>query len=354
ITTQASITTAPTTLCTICPICPTSNPVGNIVGGVFGSLIAIGIISVLAFWVFKVQKENKHLKVELHLRRNSPDKGSGTHGRVNLVFTQAQSEPYDVVDFTTNNCDQLNEDDVNISFPNVCDDAYPMDTIDIGATLGAGEFGVVKLVNVNNNVKAPFIAAAKILKDNASDDDHQDLLRELELMKQLPRHNNVVELLGFSITHNGHTMILVEYLPLGDLHSYLRANKAKYIQTDKLETSKELIQFGWQVAKGMEHISSHKFLHRDLAARNVLLSARKVCKISDFGLSRDVGEGNVYNRKSKGRLPIRWMSPEAIFHNIYTTKNDVWAYGILLWEILTFGSTPYPGMKGKDVMELVK
>ncbi|CAH1802603.1 unnamed protein product, partial [Owenia fusiformis] len=179
------------------------------------------------------------------------------------------------------------------------------------------------------------MAAAKILKDNASDDDHRALLRELDLMKQLPKHNNVVELLGYS-KYNDQTMILVEYLPLGDLQSYLRANKAKYIRSDKLDTSKELIQFGYQIACGMNHISSFKFLHRDLAARNILLGANKVCKISDFGLSRDVAERDLYSRTSQGRLPIRWMSAEVLFNNIYTTKNDVWAYGILLWEILTF------------------
>ncbi|CAH1790230.1 unnamed protein product, partial [Owenia fusiformis] len=194
------------------------------------------------------------------------------------------------------------------------------------------------------------MAAAKILKDTASDEDHRMLLRELELMQQLPKHRYVVELLGFS-TYNGRTMILVEYLSLGDLQSYLRANREKYIRADKLETSKEFLQFGWDIAYGMKHISSHKFLHRDLAARNVLLTVSKVCKISDFGLSRDVTDREVYYKMSEDRIPIRWMSPEALFHNIYTTKNDVWAYGVLLWEILTFGSTPYPRMGSKEVME---
>ncbi|CAH1802065.1 unnamed protein product, partial [Owenia fusiformis] len=95
-------------------------------------------------------------------------------------------------------------------------------------------------------------------------------------------------------------------------------------------------------------------LHRDLAARNVLLSAKKVCKISDFGLSRNVGDSGVYYRMCEDRLPIRWMSPEALFNNTYTTKNDVWAFGITLWEILTFGSTPYPHMNSKGVLDMVK
>ncbi|CAH1802328.1 unnamed protein product [Owenia fusiformis] len=268
---------------------------GNIVGGVLGSLVAISIIAVLAFFVVKLHNENKRLKKENSLLQKDSNNRTSSTGEVNVVFQQSQNVPYEEVDFKTNTYAQLNKDDINLHIPSdTSDKEYPMETIDIGASLGAGEFGVVKLVNVNTMPNAPFMAAAKILKDNASDDDHRALLRELDLMKQLPKHNNVVELLGYS-KYNDQTMILVEYLPLGDLQSYLRANKA-----------------------------------------------------------RDVGERDLYSRTSQGRLPIRWMSPEALFHNIYTTKNDVWAYGILLWEILTFGSTPYTGMNGKEVMEFVK
>ncbi|CAH1801934.1 unnamed protein product, partial [Owenia fusiformis] len=315
--------------------------------GVVCSLVVTSTIGFLSCWVYKLRKENKRLK------KNDYSLDNRTHIMVDMNASdiQSQSVEYEEVQPIFDTGSQVHENDVQNLNTRVRE--YPMEVIDIGATLGAGEFGVVKLVNVSDPRYAPFTAAAKILMDNASDDDHQSLLRELDLMKQLPRHDNVIELLGFS-KYNEHTMILVEHLALGDLHSYLRANKAKYIRADMLDTSKEFLQFGLQIAKGMNHISINKFLHRDLATRNVLLSASKICKISDFGLSRDVGEKDLYSRKSQGRLPIRWMSPEALFHNIYTTKNDVWAYGILLWEIVTFGSTPYSGMNGKAVMRLVK
>ncbi|KAI8488032.1 hypothetical protein Bbelb_341500 [Branchiostoma belcheri] len=94
-----------------------------------------------------------------------------------------------------------------------------------------------------------------------------------------------------------------------------------------------------------------QILHRDLATRNVLVSADRTCKVSDFGFSR---EGDEYERTTKTRLPIRWMDPESLFHRKYTTKTDVWAFGVLLWEIVTLGATPYPGMSKREVMDGVQ
>ncbi|XP_033101286.1 tyrosine kinase receptor Cad96Ca-like, partial [Anneissia japonica] len=91
-------------------------------------------------------------------------------------------------------------------------------------------------------------------------------------------------------------------------------------------------------------------IHRDLAARNILLSRDCVCKLADFGLARDVINGGVYQRKSQGRVPIRWMALESLIDNVYTIQSDVWSFGVLLWEIITIGSYPYPGMSSKRLI----
>ncbi|XP_061661085.1 receptor-type tyrosine-protein kinase FLT3 isoform X2 [Syngnathoides biaculeatus] len=117
--------------------------------------------------------------------------------------------------------------------------------------------------------------------------------------------------------------------------------------TDDLQalTFDDLLSFAVQVAKGMEFLSSKNCIHRDLAARNVLVTKGRVVKIADFGLARDIDNNSNYVVRGNVRLPVKWMAPESIFQGMYTMKSDVWAYGILLWEIFSLGVTPYPGVK---------
>lgn len=96
-----------------------------------------------------------------------------------------------------------------------------------------------------------------------------------------------------------------------------------------------------------------QIIHRDLAARNVLITEEHTCKVADFGFARDVIASHVYERKSEGRLPIRWMAPESLYDNIFTVKSDVWSFGVLIWEVVTLGSTPYPGLSAAEVMRKV-
>jgi len=240
---------------------------------------------------------------------------------------------------------------------------FPRHHLKIYGILGEGCFGQVwkcEALNIDGN-KGTTTVAVKTLKESASEKDKKDLIAELNVMKMLEPHPNVVRLLGCCTTGSEKepTFVIMEYVAKGKLQEFLRKSRAEHYygnlhgSSQKL-TSRDLTSFCYHVAKGMAYLSSKKVVHRDLAARNVLVTEHNVCKVADFGFSRDIMIDNIYERKSEGRLPIRWMAPESLYDNIYTTKTDVWSYGVLMWEIATLGSTPYPGMSGSEVMKKVK
>ncbi|XP_074633212.1 uncharacterized protein LOC141891999 isoform X2 [Acropora palmata] len=222
------------------------------------------------------------------------------------------------------------------------------------------QFGPVKkgfVLNVDQN--GHWIpVTVKILSDKGKPNEQgrKDLLSELEILKSLPAHNHVIQLLA-CVTESEPFCIITEFTPYGDLLGFLRKKRGledAYYNTERLPrrsvTSHQLMQFAWEIADGMAHLSSAKIVHRDLAARNVLLGENLTCKITDFATSRDMGLQDMCQRQNGGRLPVKWTALEALLDDVYTTKSDVWSFGVVLFEIVTMGGDPYPGIEVLDLI----
>ncbi|XP_065217008.1 fibroblast growth factor receptor homolog 1-like [Planococcus citri] len=222
----------------------------------------------------------------------------------------------------------------------------PRKNVILGKCLGEGQFGKVvegKVVGLlQQNVVTT--AAVKMLKNSHTDADMVNLVTEMQLMKIIGRHENVLGLLG-CCTIDGPTLLIIEYSSRGNLLDFLQKNHhstaAQKVKQNDL-SEEVLITFALQIAKGMEYLASIGFVHRDLAARNILVFDNNVVKIADFGLARDIRQADYYKLKTGGKLPVKWMSPEALMNRRHTSKSDVWSYGVLLWEIMTLGDDPYP------------
>eukprot|EP00795_Rhopilema_esculentum_P002628 gene2628-823_t len=269
----------------------------------------------------------------------------------------------------------------------------------------------VKMGGSSNNIRNSSItvkAAVKVLQDGYNQQQKFEFLEEIKLMKDVGQHKNIVNMLG-CVTLGSPLCLVLEYMPHGDLLHYLRRSRTeildqnaysnhllcmpKYIHCDPSQTksteylmpplstsndgaaqkdmdieetggqrsqdkggvsSEDLLRFSWQIASGMEYLTKKGFVHRDLAARNVLVGPNKSCKVSDFGLTRFVYEEKVYMGRRSRKLPLKWMSIEAIMDQCFTALSDVWSFGVLLFEIVTLGGTPYPTMTGQELLRFLR
>ncbi|XP_059614456.1 uncharacterized protein LOC132260401 isoform X2 [Phlebotomus argentipes] len=273
--------------------------------------------------------------------------------------------------------------------------------------LGEGNFGQVWKAEADD--LAGHLGTTRIVavKTERTENGCGGLKMEADIMRKLGSHPNVVTLLGACIDQEPHLLIM-EFAMRGRLLSLLRAARSAVHSVPQSTPSttktaaiplspRRLSGFAHDIARGMEYIASKRIVHRDLAARNVLLDHNGVCKICDFGMSLDVEKSKrihtLYSRKSHLRrshsrcgesrfrfqpfstldtkfgvcrsesqtcgtkvrpaLPIRWMAPEALQYHIFSAETDVWAFGIVLWEIATLGCTPYPNLSGREVVRSV-
>uniref|UniRef100_A0A1A8BB21 Tyrosine-protein kinase n=1 Tax=Nothobranchius kadleci TaxID=1051664 RepID=A0A1A8BB21_NOTKA len=213
------------------------------------------------------------------------------------------------------------------------------DSIKMVKKLGAGQFGEVWMAYYNNTTKV----AVKTLKPGTM--TVEAFLDEANVMKTL-HHDRLVRLYAV-ITKTEPIYIITEFMANGSLLDFLKSEDGCNLQLPKL------IDFSAQIAEGMAYIEKKNYIHRDLRAANVLVSESLLCKIADFGLARAI-EDDEYSAREGTKFPIKWTAPEAINYGSFTIKSDMWSFGVLIYEIITYGKIPYPGMTKGEVMSSVQ
>lgn len=214
-----------------------------------------------------------------------------------------------------------------------------------GGILGMGAFGrVYKGVWVpeGENVKIP--VAIKVLTELNGSESSKEFLDEAYIMCSV-EHPNLLKLHAVCMTSQ--MMLITQLMPLGCLLDYVRNNK------DKIG-SKALLNWSTQIARGMSYLEERRLVHRDLAARNVLVQTPSCVKITDFGLAKLLEFDSDAYRAAGGKMPIKWLALECIRHRIFTSKSDAWAFGVTIWELLTYGARPYENIPAKDVPDLIE
>ncbi|KAI4878169.1 hypothetical protein NFI96_011611, partial [Prochilodus magdalenae] len=226
----------------------------------------------------------------------------------------------------------------------------------LGKTLGEGEFGSVMegLLTQEDSVLKVAVKTMKIAICTRT--EMEDFLREAACMKEFD-HQNVMRLLGVclqTVESEGYPspVVILPYMKHGDLHSYLLYSRLG--DCPVYLPSQMLVKFMTDIARGMEYLSSKNFIHRDLAARNCMLNENMNVCVADFGLSKKIYNGDYYRQGRISKMPVKWIAIESLADRVYTTKSDVWSFGVTMWEIATRGQTPYPGVENSEIYDYLR
>lgn len=225
----------------------------------------------------------------------------------------------------------------------------PADSIVINKELGVGEFGVVQQGVWTNEDGDRIQVAIKCLSKDQMQNNPMEFLKEAVIMHTID-HEHIVRLYGVVLD----TISLMLVTELAPLRSLLECLKEAALRPSFPVMA--LCDFAMQICDGMQYLESKRLIHRDLAARNILVFAKNKVKISDFGLSRALGVGKDYyqtNFNVNLKLPIAWCAPECINFLRFTSASDVWAYGVTLWEMFSYGFQPWAALTGQQILEAI-
>ncbi|KAG9338381.1 hypothetical protein JZ751_025785 [Albula glossodonta] len=240
---------------------------------------------------------------------------------------------------------------------------FPRKLLTFKEKLGEGQFGEVHLCEAERtedlmdkdfsfdiSADQPILVAVKMLREDANKSARNDFLKEIKIMSRL-KDPNIVRLLGVCMSSDPLCMI-TEYMENGDLNQFLSRHGPDEQGSTPTVSYSNLHHMATQIASGMKYLSSLNFVHRDLATRNCLVGKKYTIKIADFGMSRNLYSGDYYRIQGRAVLPIRWMSWESILLGKFTTASDVWAFGVTLWETMTFcKEQPYSQLSDEQVIE---
>lgn len=293
--------------------------------------------------IYYLLKKRNYDKVSQRSRRDAKD----------LCALLGASEAFPLQNYST-----------NVIYQPVLSSDVPLiqrENVELIKEIGEGAFGKVysaaRINGPSNNEGEKTPVAVKFLK-NVTTERCEEFAREAELMAKLD-HPNIVTFYGVCLDNvDSNLLLLFEYMDLGDLKHFLATHGPNFeligaAAGSEPLTEAQLISIATQVASGLNYLHKKHFVHRDLASRNCLCQSPLTIKLSDFGMSRDIYSNDYYRLNKKAPLPVRWLPPESLVYGKFTSHSDVWSYGVVLWEIFSYGTTPWCQYSNVEVLQQV-
>ncbi|XP_020018138.1 tyrosine-protein kinase receptor UFO isoform X3 [Castor canadensis] len=226
----------------------------------------------------------------------------------------------------------------------------------LGKTLGEGEFGAVMEGQLNQDDSILKVAVKTMKIAICTRSELEDFLSEAVCMKEFD-HPNVMRLIGVCFQDSEREgfpepVVILPFMKHGDLHSFLLYSRLG--DQPMFLPTQMLVKFMTDIASGMEYLSTKRFIHRDLAARNCMLNENMSVCVADFGLSKKIYNGDYYRQGRIVKMPVKWIAIESLADRVYTSKSDVWSFGVTMWEIATRGQTPYPGVENSEIYDYLR